>query len=79
MSISFSLAAVLLMVALVGGESPRLGHELPALVSSLLNFIVMTIVSALSFYLMLKNHRAKWFAQALMWACVAGTGIHYLP
>jgi len=79
LSISFSLAAVLIMVLAVGDEDPRLGHEFPALLSSLLIFSAMTAISALSFYLLIKAHRARWIAQAFMWAGFVVTGYFYWP
>ncbi|MDH4048781.1 MAG: hypothetical protein OEW68_06825 [Gammaproteobacteria bacterium] len=79
LSISFSLAAVLLMVLVVGTDDPRLGHELPGLLSSLLVFLGMTVMSALSFYLLIKGHPARWLAQAIMWAGFAVTGLYFWP
>lgn len=79
LSIAVSLAAVLLMVVLVGSDDPRLDYEIPALSSSLLIFTALTIICAASFYLLLKRHPARWFAQGLLWAGIAGTALFYWP
>lgn len=79
LSIAVSLAAVMLMVLMIGEENPRLGHEFPALLGSLLIFSTMTAISATSFYLLLKQHSARWVAQGVLWAGIAGTGFYYWP
>ncbi len=79
LSIAFSLAAVLLMFLLVGQGEPLLAHEFPNLVSSLLIFLLMTAISAASFYLLIRRHRARWLAQAVLWVGVVVTGYHYWP
>jgi hypothetical protein len=78
-SIAVSLAAVLLMVVLVGSDDPRLDHEFPALFDSLLIFAVLTTISAASFYLLLKQHPARWISQGLMWLSIAGAGLYFWP
>jgi hypothetical protein len=77
LSIAVSLGAVLLMVLAVGTDEPRLTHEFPALLSSLLIFSVMTAISGLSFYLLIRRHPARWWVQALMWVGLAVTGFIY--
>jgi hypothetical protein len=79
LSISFSLGAVLLMVLAVGTDHPRLAQELPALLTSLAIFSVMTAICGASFYLLLKKHGGRWVAQGLMWAGFALTGYFYWP
>lgn len=79
LSIAVSLAAVLLMVMMVGSDEPRLEHELPALLSSMLIFTGLTIICALSFYLLVKRHGARWVMQGLMWASIVGAGLFYWP
>lgn len=78
-SIAFSLAAVLFIFWVLGDEYPRLDHEFPALLTSLVLFTLMTIISAASFYTLLKSQRARWALQGLMWACLATLGIYYWP
>ncbi len=79
LSIAFSLAAVVLMFLVVGRGEPQLEHEFPSLVSSLLIFSLMTAISALSFYMLIRRHRARWLSQAVLWAGVAVTGYYYWP
>ncbi|MEQ9561222.1 MAG: hypothetical protein RLN69_01780 [Woeseiaceae bacterium] len=79
LSIAVSLAAVLLMVSLVGSDDPRLDHEFPALFASMLIFVVLTTICAASFYLMLKQHPARWISQGMMWMALAGTGFYFWP
>lgn len=79
LSIAFSLGAVLIIFSIIGGEHPRLEREFGPLSASFAIFTVMTAVSAASFYTLLKHHRARWVAQALMWAGFVATGYYYWP
>jgi len=79
LSIAFSLAAVLLMFLVVGRDDPQLAHEFPTLVGSLLIFLLMTAISGMSFYLLIRRHRARWIAQSLLWIGVLATGFYYWP
>lgn len=79
MAIAFSLAAVLVMFVLVGSDDPKLRLEFPALVSSLLIFMGMTVISAVSFYLLLRQHSARWAGQLVLWAGLAATVYYYWP
>ena len=78
-SIAVSLAAVLLIFVILGDEYPRLQHEFRPLVHSVLIFLGMTAISALSFYALLINDRRWAWAQALMWLGLLGTGWYYWP
>jgi hypothetical protein len=42
-------------------------------------FLGMTIISAGSFYSLVINHRARLWAQALMWGGLAATTLYYWP
>ena len=79
LSISVSLAAVLLIYLVLGSDHPRVQHEFGPLVASLCIFLGMTAVSAASFYTLLINHRFRWYLQAAMWICVAGVAWYYVP
>ena len=79
LSIAVSLAAVLLMFFVLGDDYPRLNYELPALLQSLVIFTVMTAISALSFYGLLKNHRWRLLAQGGLWAGILSTGLYFWP
>ena len=48
-AITFSLAAVVLVVLILGDDYPRLQREFDPLLSSLLLFLVMTAIAAASF------------------------------
>jgi hypothetical protein len=78
-AIAFSLGAVLLMLLVAGSDDPRLAHEMPALLSSLLIFSAMTAVSGTSFYLLIRRHAAMWLAQAFMWCGIAAIACYYWP
>jgi hypothetical protein len=79
LSIAFSLGAVLIIFAIIGGEHPRLEREFGPLLVSFAIFTVMTVVSAASFYALVKHLRTRWLAQALMWAGFIATGYYYWP
>jgi len=78
-SIAVSLAAVLLVFVILGDDYPRLRHEFWPLVHSVLIFVGMTAISALSFYVLLINDHRWWWAQILMWLALLGTGWYYWP
>jgi hypothetical protein len=74
-----SLTAVIVVVLVLGDEYPRLQHEFDPLLRSLLIFVAMTAICALSFYSLLKNKPARYWAQAAMWAGLLLTGWSYWP
>ena len=78
-SISVSLAAVLLIYLVLGNDHPRVQHEFGPLLASLSIFLGMTAVSAASFYTLLINHRLMPAFQIALWLCLAGTVYYYLP
>ncbi|MDX1480222.1 MAG: hypothetical protein R3315_01020 [Woeseiaceae bacterium] len=78
-SISVSLAAVLLMFLVLGDDYPRLSYEQSALLASLGIFTGMTAISAGSFYSLLVGHSSRWALQAGMWAGVIATSLYYWP
>jgi len=79
LSIAVSLGLVLIVFLVIGEDYPRVQHEFRPLASSLSIFVVMTIISAGSFYTLAKDHRWRWAAQVLMWLGLAATGWHYWP
>lgn len=79
LSIAVSLAAVLLMFLVLGGDYPRLDYEFDALTGSLGIFVCMTAISALSFYAVLIHHKARLLAQFAMWSGVGLTVWYYWP
>jgi len=78
-AIMVSLAAVIIIVLILGDEYPRLQHEFDPLLKSLVIFVGMTALSATSFYGLLKNHAARYWAQAAMWGGLLLTGWSYWP
>jgi hypothetical protein len=78
-AIMVSLTAVIIVVLVLGDEYPRLQREYDPLLSSLVIFVGMTAISALSFYGILKNHALRYWAQAAMWASLVLTGWYYWP
>lgn len=79
LSIAASLAAVLVIFLVLGDEYPRLDYEFGALIASLAIFVVMTAISAASFYTMLIGHRARWPAQLFMWAGIGAAALYFWP
>jgi TctA family transporter len=79
LAITVSLAAVLVVFVILGDDYPRVQHEFDSLVASVSIFLVMTTISAGSFYALLINHAARYWAQGLMWAGLAATTWYYLP
>jgi len=78
-AITFSLTAVIIVVLVLGDEYPRLQREFEPLLSSLFLFLGMTVISAFSFYTLIKNHGLRFWAQAAMWLGLFGTGYYYWP
>jgi uncharacterized membrane protein len=78
-AIMVSLAAVIIVVLVLGGEYPRLQREFDPLLKSLGIFVAMTAISAGSFYGLLKNHASRYWLQASMWAGLLLTGWYYWP
>lgn len=79
LSISLSLAAVMIVFLVLGDEYPRLAHEFRGLAGSLFIFTGMTAICGLSFYLLLYRRRGRWLAQTGMWAGLVATGYHFWP
>ena len=78
-AITFSLAAVVLVVLLLGNDHPRLASEFEPLLKSLVLFLGMTAVAAASFYSLVKEHAARYWLQGVMWLSLVGVGYYYWP
>lgn len=78
-AIMVSLGAVIIVVMVLGEEYPRLQREFDPLLESIAIFTGMTLISAVSFYLMSKKHAQRYWSQALMWGGLLLTGWHYWP
>ncbi|MGB5247593.1 MAG: hypothetical protein WBM54_15415 [Woeseia sp.] len=79
LSISVSLAAVMLIFLILGDDYPRLNDEFRGLAASLAVFLGMTAISGLSFYCLVKQLRYRQLAQAAMWLGLTGVGWFYWP
>jgi TctA family transporter len=78
-AIAFSLAAVLIVVLVLGDEYPRLQNEFEPLLKSLLVFVGMTTLAAASFYGLVRDLRLRFWLQGAMWLGLAGTAWFYWP
>jgi Na+/H+ antiporter NhaA len=79
LSIAVSLAMVLIVYLFIGPDHPRIQNEIQPLVTSLLIFLAMTSLSALSFYSIATRRAWRWPAQAGVFAGLAATGWYYWP
>ena len=79
LAITVSLAAVLFVFIVLGDDYPRLQHEFKPLLHSMLIFLGMTTISAVSFYTLIISHRARYWALAIMFIGLAATIWYYLP
>ena len=79
LAITVSLAAVLFVFAVLGDDYPRLQHEFRPLVSSLFIFLGMTVLSGLSFYALVIEHKRRYWALVIMLTGLAATTWYYLP
>ena len=70
-SITFGLAAVLVVFVVLAGEHPDLSREMPQLVSSLIAFAVLTTASAGSFLGQLKARPLRGWAHLATAACLS--------
>lgn len=78
-AIMASLVGVITVVLVLGDEYPRLQNEFDPLLKSLIIFVGMTTLSTMSFYSLLKEHAARYWAQAAMWIGLLLTGWYYWP
>jgi len=79
LSIAVSLALVLAVFLVVGDEHPRIQGEMRPLGQSLAIFLVMTAVSALSFYAVVRQRPWRRAAAAATVVGLALTGWYYWP
>jgi hypothetical protein len=78
-SIALSLLLVLIVFLIIGGENPRIAPELVPLTTSMVIFLGMTAISALSFYSVVKDRHWLWLAQAGALLGLVATGWYYWP
>jgi len=79
LAITVSLAAVMLVFLVLGDEYPRLSYEFRGLAASLAIFLLMTMISGLSFYAVLKNHRHRRWGLLMTGCGLFLTGWYFWP
>jgi len=78
-SIAISLAMVVIVFLVLGDEYPRLQHEFRPLLNSMFIFLGMTVLTAGSFYSLVRMLRWRIWSQAFMWLGLIATTWYYLP
>ena len=78
-AITFGLLGVVVIFLVLKGSNPAMDHEFPALLRSSAAFLVLAAVSGASLFGLLKTLKWRWWAQAAMWAAVAGMALLYWP
>lgn len=78
-SITFGLAAVLVVFCVLAGEHPQLSRELPHLVGGLSAFAVLTAASAGSFLGQVKSRPWRGFAHLATVGCLGLVVMLYWP
>ncbi|HTV97694.1 MAG TPA: hypothetical protein VME42_16960 [Steroidobacteraceae bacterium] len=78
-SISFSLAAVLIVFCILAGRNPDLWRELPRLASTLAAFALLTAASASSFLAQIKTRPWRAWAHVATLIVLSGIVLWYWP
>lgn len=78
-SIAISLAMVVIVFLVLGDEYPRLQHEFRPLLKSMFIFLGMTVLTAGSFYSLVRMLRWRLWSQLLMWLGLSATIWYFLP
>ena len=78
-AITFGLLGVVVIFLVLKGTNPAFDSEFPALLRNSVAFAVLAAVSGTSLWALLKTLRWRWYAQAAMWAAVAGIALLYWP
>ncbi len=78
-SIAISLAMVVIVFLVLGDEYPRLQHEFRPLLMSMFIFLGMTVLTAGSFYSLVRMLRWRLWSQLLMWLGLSATIWYFLP
>jgi hypothetical protein len=74
---TFGLSATLVVFMVLSGEHPQFRAELPLLALYLLIFIALTALAAASFIGLARHRPWRRWAQAAMWAALAGLATLY--
>ena len=78
-SIAISLAMVVIVFLILRDDYPRLQHEFLPLLTSMFIFMGMTVLTAGSFYSLVRMRRWRFWSQALMWLGLSATTWYFLP
>jgi hypothetical protein len=78
-AITFGLLGVVVIFLVLKGSNPAMSNEFPALLRSSVAFAVLAAVSGTSLWGLLKQLTWRWWAQAAMWAAIAGIALLYWP
>ena len=78
-SIAISLAMVVIVFLVLSDEYPRLQHEFRPLLKSMFIFLGMTVLTAGSFYSLVRMRRWRIWSQAFMWLGLIATTWYYVP
>jgi hypothetical protein len=78
-AITFGLVGVVVIFLVLKGSNPEMNDEFPALLRSSAAFAVLATISGASLWGLLKRLTWRWWAQAAMWAAVAGIVVLYWP
>ncbi len=77
-SITVSLAGVLVVFLMLGADYPRLDTEFRPLIVYSLAFFVLTLISAVSFYAALIEHQKRWLLQGVLWMAMLLIGSFFV-
>ena len=78
-SITISLAMVVIVFLVLGDEYPRLQREFRPLLKSMFIFLGMTVLTAGSFYSLVRMRRWRIWSQVFMWLGLIATTWYYVP
>jgi hypothetical protein len=78
-SITFGLAAVLIVFGVLAGKHPDLSIELPRLAVSLTGFLALTAASAGSFIGQIRHRPWRAWAHVATIGCLVGVFLFYWP
>jgi uncharacterized membrane protein len=78
-AIAISLAMVVIVFLVLGDEYPRLQHEFRPLLISMFIFLGMTVLTAGSFYSLVRMLRWRLWSQLFMWLGLSATIWYFLP
>jgi len=74
---TFGLGATLIVFLILSGETPRFREEMPLLAGYLAIFVGLTAVAAISFIGQARETPWRRWAQAALWALLAGLAALY--